>query len=789
MLYPMVEIENTSRDMIDTFGGYNHNLRINDNEFFDMLNLSADAYPTLSVRKKRGKPILPSGTYEDTLNEYMKSVNGILYNSDLYFVTLKNGFVSLFKNYEFYGEIYVENLDNDIKCTLIAMGAYIIVLPVKVYFNTVDKTDIGKIEASFTSAESDVITIKPCDADGTIYEIDGVYDTMPENYWDGYVWLDINKSPATLKKYSAGSQMWSSVATNYICVTCKDIGKNFKAGDGVDISGFVNEDTTKLNGNNVVKKVVDNDNIVIVGLLDTVQSKYMMKVQERKELSEVSNVFYAYCEQDLMENELSGKKIIVGDKVATCVSNTVPEKSCERKISEDENKWLAIGSDTIQVGKDAKHTKQVYVHNLYNDEYGILPHFTDSPVLVRVGESGIYEYIVGTKSIQGDQGGAYVEFLNPVTVDKDTLIYPVDEYVSDNLYVSKIETDIIGIIEQNDGVSLTLDEAWKQIAPITLKREMPDIDFVIESKNRLWGCRYGKDKSDNFVNEIYASKLGDFKNWSCYEGISTDSYRASLGTDGEFTGAICFQGYPMFFKENYLHIVYGSYPAQYQINDSSLSGVEKGSEKSLAIINDALYYKSKTGIMAYTGSYPSEVSYTLGDKLYKNAIACAHKGKYYVEMLDKETNKQNFFIFDTKRGLWHKEDPVNAIQLCSVDDDVYCLNTDKKIIALLGGASFENDVEWYAETGNIGLFYVDKKYITRISIRLSMELGANVDVYIQYDSNGEWIRKMSIVSNKLKTTTLPIRPQRCDHFKIRIEGRGKVNIYSISKTLEQGSDL
>ena len=59
--------------------------------------------------------------------------------------------------------------------------------------------------------------------------------------------------------------------------------------------------------------------------------------------------------------------------------------------------------------------------------------------------------------------------------------------------------------------------AISQIDPITIKRKMPIMDFVIESGNRLWGCRYGTNADGDVVNEIYASKLGDFKNWNCYE--------------------------------------------------------------------------------------------------------------------------------------------------------------------------------------------------------------------------------------------------------------------------------
>ena len=50
------------------------------------------------------------------------------------------------------------------------------------------------------------------------------------------------------------------------------------------------------------------------------------------------------------------------------------------------------------------------------------------------------------------------------------------------------------------------------------------------------------------VNEIYASKLGDFKNWNCYAGRSTDSYVATRGSDGPFTGAADYLGSPLFFR-------------------------------------------------------------------------------------------------------------------------------------------------------------------------------------------------------------------------------------------------
>ena len=42
---------------------------------------------------------------------------------------------------------------------------------------------------------------------------------------------------------------------------------------------------------------------------------------------------------------------------------------------------------------------------------------------------------------------------------------------------------------------------------------------------------------------------------------------------------------------------------------------------------------------------------------------------------------------------------------------------------------------------------------------------------------------------KLRSFSVPLRPRRCDHFRLRIVGEGDAKIYSISKTIEQGGDL
>lgn len=333
-----------------------------------------------------------------------------------------------------------------------------------------------------------------------------------------------------------------------------------------------------------------------------------------------------------------------------------------------------------------------------------------------------------------------------------------------------------------------LDEAITYETELKLERTMPVMDFVIEANNRLWGCRYGTANNGQVVNEIYCSKLGDFKNWSCYMGISTDSWTASCGTDGQWTGAITHMGYPLFFKENYVHKVYGNYPSNFQVQTTPCKGVQKGCEKSLAIVNTTLFYKARSGVCAYDGSLPTEISYALGNEAYEEAVGGAHGNKYYISMKDT-AGDHHLFVYDVSKGMWHREDDLKADYFCSCRGDLYAISNGK-IIAMLGSGTPDSlPVEWMAETGEIGISSPDMKYISRITLRMSMDIGSEVTIYAQYDFNEEWEQVCILTSDSLRSFSIPIRPKRCDHMKLRIEGVGAVKIYSLTKTIEQGSEL
>ncbi len=312
---------------------------------------------------------------------------------------------------------------------------------------------------------------------------------------------------------------------------------------------------------------------------------------------------------------------------------------------------------------------------------------------------------------------------------------------------------------------------------------MPKMDFVIEHENRLWGCRYGENNNGDFVNEIYASKLGDFTDWSSFDGISTDSYVASCGTEGPWTGAICAQGYPVFFKETVLHKVYGSRPGNYRISTQPCIGVAKGCHRSLAAVNTVVYYKGTDGIYAYDGSLPLCVSEDLGAKPYGKAVAGAVQGRYYCSMEDEE-GSFHLFCYDTKRRLWHREDGVQGKEFCTVGNVLYF--TAPNGLWVIGGKEGqpEGPVRWYAVSGLMGAEEPDGKYLAALQLRLSLEPGARLRVLAQYDSGGGWESLGEISGIRLRSKELPLRPKRCDHLRLRLEGEGDFLLHSLTVTME-----
>ena len=349
---------------------------------------------------------------------------------------------------------------------------------------------------------------------------------------------------------------------------------------------------------------------------------------------------------------------------------------------------------------------------------------------------------------------------------------------------------VAGILHKT--VSWTLGESQSMSAA----RTVPDFSYVCELDNRLWGCRYGMVNGE-IVNEICASALGDPKVWERYMGNSTDSYRVSVGSDGVFTAITAHLGYVLAWKEDCVHKIYGSQPSSFQLTTLNCEGVQAGSWQSVTDVNGVLMYKGRAHVLAYDGSIPAIVSGNLGETRYSDAAGGCIGDVYYISMR-KADGAYELLTFDTKKYIWHREDAVKAKYFTRIGDSLLFARATAtegtwEITDAMGiqnaANGLEGDVAWEVTFGPVGYNYPNRKYLGRYNIRCTLPAGSWLEVWMQFDSEGEWVKRHHEEGRgKTNTVLIPVRPRRCDHVRLRLKGKGDVKIFSVARVLEVGGD-
>lgn len=311
----------------------------------------------------------------------------------------------------------------------------------------------------------------------------------------------------------------------------------------------------------------------------------------------------------------------------------------------------------------------------------------------------------------------------------------------------------------------------------TIAREMPDMDFIFGHDNRLWGAK---------GQTIYASKLGDFRNWNNFEGISTDSYSVDVNEGGVFTGGISYMGFPMFFKTDTIYKVYGSRPSNFEVKGYAQSGCVNGG--TLAVVNESLYYLSREGVMRYSGGSPQLVSDALGDPRYPgNPIygygafdnAFADGTKYMMW----KTGTSEYYEYDTRRNIWHKQAIKDGVWSGTISyayrwtDVVFLVSTAghhwRKDYDSVGDY---NEVPYMVEFARFDLNTFASKYPVRLWFRYAA--GNDVTLSVAYDG-GDWETSATLPETELVTKYVPVPIRRCDSFRIKITGTGDFQLYAM----------
>jgi len=317
-----------------------------------------------------------------------------------------------------------------------------------------------------------------------------------------------------------------------------------------------------------------------------------------------------------------------------------------------------------------------------------------------------------------------------------------------------------------------------ETAALTLERRIPDMDFICESENRLWGC-------SNDARTIYASALGDPTNFYTYEGLSTDAYALAVGSEGDFTGCCKLSTSVLFWKENALHKMLGGFPAEYSLYTYNIEGLRKGCHGSLQVINEVLFYMGIHGVYAYSGGTPSLISAAFGDKDFTEAVAGNDGDHYYLSVKDGE--EAVLLVYDTRMGIWLREDSTRALGFARIGKDLYFL-TDGGEVWLADGNADDPDVEWYAQFTPFYETIQGRKRYSKLLLRVEMPKGAWLRAEVRTDG-GIWREAGKIVGREHDSIPLRVAINRCDRFEVRLSGHGPCTIMTVLREFNVGSDV
>ena len=321
------------------------------------------------------------------------------------------------------------------------------------------------------------------------------------------------------------------------------------------------------------------------------------------------------------------------------------------------------------------------------------------------------------------------------------------------------------------------------------------MDFVCCHNNRLWGC-----SSEN--HEIYASRLGDPFNWNNFEGIASDSYVATIASDGAFTACTSYQGNVYFFKENIIHKVFGDKPQNFMIKEYEQKGVAKGAYKTLTNLKDNLCYKGVEGVYLYDGITPKLITKNIKNYKFED-VAITHKDKYYIGVYsgsDETKNKERFAgVYYPELGAWCIEDMQLDVCYVNPDDELFAYGKNRMLkkldikmedtdINALGKTPFPI-VEWKLQSGDLLEGTLNEKYLTRIAFQFLVGRGTVINIFVRYDDELKWERVGTVYGRGRKAVSIPIALRRNFKTQFKLEGKNEFKLISIEKYIQEGSEL
>ena len=413
-----------------------------------------------------------------------------------------------------------------------------------------------------------------------------------------------------------------------------------------------------------------------------------------------------------------------------------------------------------------------FSYRIYADSEAILNSFKvgDSIVLCNLksqynNSSGITEYQYARNTLIRESrysaAGSTDEVSCIVTAVNLNKSASYLDYAAYNVRGERVEAKGFVEFSYNDTQRVT---DYTHYGPI-FRKAMPIMNSICVHNNRLWGVNPNGEY-------IYASKLGDFKEFNSFKGVASDSYYVGIGSGGKFTGIVSYRNYVIAFKENCLHIISGTVPSNFSVA-RTIEGIGCIDIRSCAQVGGYLYFLSKDGFYRFDGVGFENISKKLAAD-FVSAVGIGKNNKYYVYATSSE-GRSELFVFDARYDTWHSMSDMGEV-VGFFDDygELYAGTTDSIYSFFAEGCR-----EWELESCEFFCEDCSNSHPNYLWIRARIDKGKTVKVFSSCDS-GEFVEHKSCEgTGKIQIYSIPLRWHNSKSHKIKLVGNGGTVIYDM----------
>lgn len=197
--------------------------------------------------------------------------------------------------------------------------------------------------------------------------------------------------------------------------------------------------------------------------------------------------------------------------------------------------------------------------------------------------------------------------------------------------------------------------------------------------------------------------------------------------------------------------------------------------------NSALYFAAfltwKVKVYHFTNSNKRMLS----DEQLRQILA-EEKGVSVENITDEELDEYRKGLF------YYKDSYCHEIKMSYLSNELTC-NAFQPFEYESPVQEDEGRFHWEAVTGIRGFSLSENKRLKSLEVRMKIYPGARCDVSIMYDDDGRFENIATFDTAGMRTYRMNGRLNKCDSYRLRFSGYGKVVIFSIGETYEEAGNI